>query len=123
MTRARRAEAGFTLLEMMVALSVLAIAALALMRLNGFAVATAADLDARLLADVVVQNEAVLASTDTGSIVRGTTRSTVTNGGRQFSVRRTVTPTADARLVRIDLLALQTGSNGRAALTIIKRVQ
>lgn len=123
MMHGRSSEDGFTLLEMMVALSVLAIAALALMRLNGFAVATTADLDARLLADVVVQNEAVLASTDTGPIVRGTTTSAVTNGGRRFAVRRTVTPTADARLVRIDLLALETGSTGRAALTIVKRVQ
>lgn len=123
MIRAPASEAGFTLLEMMVALSVLSIAALALLRLDGFAVATAADLDSRLLADVVVQNEAVLASTDTGAIVRGTTTSSVVNGGRRFSVRRTVTPTADARLVRIDLLALDTGSTGRAALTIVRRVQ
>lgn len=121
--RRRSSEAGFTLLEMMVALSVLSIAALALMRLNGFAVSTAADLDARLLADMVVQNEAVLASTDSGAIVRGTTSSNVVNGGRRFSVRRTITPTADARLVRIDLIAIETGSTGRAALTIVKRVQ
>lgn len=119
----RYSEAGFTLLEMMVALSVLSIAALALMRLNGFAVSTAADLDARLLADLVVQNEAVLASTDSGAIVRGTTSSSVVNGGRRFSVRRTITPTADARLVRIDLIAIGAGSTGRAALTIVKRVQ
>lgn len=120
--RATGRQAGFTLLEMLVALSVLAIAALALMRLNGFAVATAADLDARLLADVVVQNEAVLASTDPGPLVRGTTSASVSNGGRRFAVRRTVTPTADARLVRIDLLALEAGSGARAALTIIRRV-
>lgn len=119
----RYSEAGFTLLEMMVALSVLSIAALALMRLNGFAVSTAADLDARLLADLVVQNEAVLASTDSSAIVRGTTSSSVVNGGRRFSVRRTITPTADARLVRIDLIAIGAGSTGRAALTIVKRVQ
>lgn len=119
----RSGEAGFTLIEMLAALSVLAIAALALMRLNGFAVATAADLDGRLMADIVVQNEAVIASTDTGALVRGTTASSVTNGGRAFQVRRTVTPTADPRLVRIDLLATGSGSQARAALTIVKRVQ
>lgn len=116
-------ELGFTLLEMLVALSVLAIAALALMRLDGFAVATAADLHSRLMADLVVQNEAVLASTDPGPPVRGTMRSTVTNGGRQFTLTRTIAPTADQRLVRIDLAAVEAGSAARAALTIVKRVQ
>lgn len=119
----RGREAGFTLIEMLVALSVLAIAALALMRLNIFAVSTAADLDARLMADLVVQNEAVLASTDAGVLVRGSTNAQVTNGGRRFAVRRTVTPTADPRLVRIDLLAAETDGPARAALTIVKRVR
>lgn len=119
----RAAEAGFTLIEMLVALSVLAIAALALLRLDSFAVATAADLDARIMADIVVQNEAALASTDAGPIVRGTSVSSVENGGRRFEVRRVVTATADVRLVRIDLAAAEAAGNARAALTIVKRVQ
>lgn len=118
----RAAEAGFTLIEMLVALSVLAIAALALLRLDSFAVATAADLDARIMADIVVQNEAALASTDAGPIVRGTSVSSVENGGRRFEVRRVVTATADVRLVRIDLVAAEAAGNARAALTIVKRV-
>ncbi|MEA1072875.1 type II secretion system minor pseudopilin GspI [Sphingomonas sp. LY160] len=115
-------ESGFTLIEMLVALSVFAIAALALLRLDGFAVATTADLDARLVADLVVQNEAALAQTDVGPIVRGATTRPVTNAGRAFVVTRTVTPTADQRLVRIDLLAIEQGGRGRAALTMVKRV-
>ncbi len=39
-------EAGFTLIEMLVALAVFSLAALALLRLDGFAIATAVDLDA-----------------------------------------------------------------------------
>lgn len=117
-----RRESGFTLIEMLVALAVLSIAALALLRLSGFAVATAADLDARLMADVVVQNEAVRVSTDPAPVVRGTSITRVANGGRSFEVRRTVTPTADPRLVRIDLLALEQQGRARAMLTIVKRV-
>ena len=50
MNRPGGSDAGFTLIEMLVALSVFAIAALALMRLDGYAISTAADLDARAMA-------------------------------------------------------------------------
>lgn len=115
-------EAGFTLIEMLVALSVFAIAALALMRLDGFALATAADLDARAMANLVVRNEAALAATDPGPIVRGTTRSNVSNGGRDFVLSKTISPTADARLVRIDLVAQERSSGARSTMTMVKRV-
>src|SRR5690349_2250103 len=115
-------EAGFTLIEMLVALSVFAVAALALMRLDGFALSTTAELDARTIASLVLRNEAALAATDPGPIVRGTTSTNVTNGGRQFVVRKTVAPTADQRLVRIDLVAEDQGSGTRSAMTMVKRV-
>lgn len=115
-------DAGFTLIEMLVALAVFSIAALALLRLNGFALSTTADLDTRALAQIVVENEAALALTDPPPVVRGTSQRTVENGGHMFSVSRTVTPTSDLRLVRIDLLAVAAESRRRAALTIVKRV-
>ncbi|MDQ3245899.1 MAG: type II secretion system minor pseudopilin GspI [Pseudomonadota bacterium] len=116
-------EAGFTLIELLVALSVFAIAALALLRLDGYAVATAADLDARAAASLVAENEVALAATDPGPIVRGRTASNVTNAGRQFTVIRNIAPTADQRLVRIDIVALEAGTPNRAILTTVKRVQ
>ena len=45
--RANGPQSGFTLLEMLVALSVISIAALTLLRLDAFAVRTAGDLDIR----------------------------------------------------------------------------
>ncbi|MFP5328531.1 MAG: type II secretion system minor pseudopilin GspI [Alphaproteobacteria bacterium] len=114
---------GFTLIELLVALSVFAIAALALMRLDTFAITTTADLDSRAMATLVARNEAALAATDRGSIVRGSTNSAVANGGRRFGVRRIVTPTDDQRLVRIDIIVFEPASGARAATTIVKRVQ
>lgn len=123
MIRMASQERGFTLIEMLVALAVFSIAALALIRLSGYAITTTADLDARSIANLVVRNEAALAATDPGPIVRGPTTTTVTNAGRSFVVRRTVTPTADQRLVRIDLFAVEQGSVTRAGMTMVKRVQ
>lgn len=122
MTNRRSTEAGFTLIEMLVALSVFAIASLALLRLDSYAVGATADLDARGMAQLVAQNETALLLTDTSPIVRGTTSKAVTNGGRSFSVRTTITPTADQRLLRVDLLVAESGSGGRSAITFVKRV-
>ena len=114
---------GFTLVELLVALSVFAIAVLALMRLDTFAITTTADLDSRAMATLVARNEAALAATDRGSIVRGSTTTAVTNGGRRFRVRRIVAPTDDQRLVRIDIIVFEPTSGARAATTMVKRVQ
>jgi general secretion pathway protein I len=122
MNRPGGSDAGFTLIEMLVALSVFAIAALALMRLDGYAISTAADLDARAMANLIARNEAALAATDPGPIVRGTTVTNVSNGGRDFVVRKTISPTADARLVRIDLVAQERSSGARSTMTMVKRV-
>ncbi len=116
-------QLGFTLIEMLVALSVFSIAALALLRLDGFAIATTADLDSRLIAQLVVQNEAALIATDPGPVVRGATSGGVTNGGRVFGVQRTITPTDDQRLVRIDVLAVERSGKARAAMTFVKRLE
>ena len=114
-------ERGFTLIEMLVALAVFSIAALALMRLDIYAIAQTSAIADERLADIVARNEAALATTDP-SLTIGESRSAVTNGGSTFDVVRRVTPTDDKRLVRLDIAAVQQGGRGRAVLTLVKRV-
>lgn len=120
MTGAGR-EGGFTLVEMLVALAVFAVAALALMRVNLFAVAQASAIDDSRLAALVAENDAALALTDPRLVV-GQQRSTVTNAGRRFDVARRVSPTEDRRLLRVDIAAAQVGGRGRAVLTVVRKV-
>ena len=118
----RKQEQGFTLIEMLVALAIFSIAALALMRLDIYAIAqTSAIADARL-ADIVARNEAALATTDP-ALTLGESRSTVTNGGSTFDVVRRITPTPDRRLMRVDIAAVQQGGRGRAVISMVKRVR
>ena len=117
----RKQEQGFTLIEMLVALTVFSIAALALMRLDVYAISqTSAIADARL-ADIVARNEAALVTTDL-VLTLGESRTTATNGGSTFDVVRRITATGDKRLMRVDIAAVQQGGRGRAVLTMVKRV-
>ena len=60
----RSAQQGFTLIEMMVALAVFSLAALALIRLEGASFRGAATLDRVTMANIVARNVAVDALTD-----------------------------------------------------------
>ncbi len=112
--------AGFTLLEMLVALSIISIAALTLVRLDAYAVRTAGDLDESTIAGVVAQNRAVELWTDPAPPTIGASASSVTNGGRQWRIDQRVGRTADDSLLRIDLLVRPAEGRGQAALTIIR---
>ena len=112
---------GFTLVEMLVALSIFAVAALALMRLTIFATAQGSALGDAQIAALVVENEAALALTDRALLI-GQSSHTVVNMGRRFDVARRVTATEDKRLLRIDVAAMQKGGRGRASMTLVRRV-
>lgn len=113
-------EWGFTLLEMLVALSIMAVAALTLVKLDAFSLRSAGDLDDRSLAGVVAQNRAVEIWTDVGAPVIGTSSQQVENGGRMWRVDQMITRTADPQLLRIDLRVQPMNGAGQAALTIIR---
>lgn len=116
-------ERGFTLIEMLVALAVIAVAALTLVRLDAFAIRSASDLDARTVAQIVAQNEAVAIQTDPAPPSIGTSSSQADNAGQRFRIDRQVAATADAALLRIDLRVTPLGGGSPAALTIIRRAR
>ena len=114
----RSPEHGFTLLEMLVAVSVLSIAALALVRLDAFTLRSTADLTASTTAQIVAGNKAVDLTTDPAAPSIGAASESVSNGGQTWRVTSRVVATADPRLLRIDIAV--NGNGGRANLTIIR---
>src|SRR3546814_18929156 len=71
-------------LEMLVALSIIAIAALTLVRLDAYAVRSAGDLDESTVAGIVAQNRAVDLWTDPAPPTIGASISRVANAGRNW---------------------------------------
>ncbi|WP_336960048.1 type II secretion system minor pseudopilin GspI [Sphingobium aquiterrae] len=111
-------EAGFTLLEILVALAVFSLAALALIRLQGITVRTAADLDGKAMSRIVANNLMVELQTDLTPPPMGDAAGDVENGGRSWHWTRTVAKTDDARLTRIDVTVTGTGIAGAASQTL-----
>lgn len=121
----RSAEHGFTLLEMLVALAVFSLAALALVRLQGVTLRTAADLDAKTLGQVVARNIMVDTQTDPHPPPLGEVQGDVTNGGRQWHWTRTTKTTDDKRLVQIDVTVEPRGggSGSPSVLSFVRVVE
>lgn len=110
---------GFTLLEMLVALSILSLAALALVRLDAFTARSSAALADKTLAQITADNHAITLLTDPSPPTIGSHSSSVTNGGKAWRIVTRIAPTADPSLLRIDIRVI--GSDGRSAgLTTIR---
>ena len=119
----RNGEAGFTLLEMLVALAVFSLAALALVRLQGVTLRTAADLDSKALGQIVARNLMVEVQTDPAPPSLGREEGDVDNGGRRWRWVRAVKATEDKRLLQVDLTVNgQTGSSP-VVLSFVRVVQ
>lgn len=115
-----RAEQGFTLLEMLVALAVFSLAALALINLAGENARTAGVVEARTLAAVVAENRAVEAVTASAAIL-GESKGEEVQGGRPFAWRRIVSQTDDSAMLRVDVSVSEKGSaQTLAALTAFR---
>ena len=119
-TLSRKRESGFTLIEMMVALAVFSLAALALIRLESATIRGASLLDSTLTAQMVARNVAIEAMTDAKPPAAGVARGVEQNGGRAWSWTRTTRPTADARIVRIDVEVADAAGSRQGHLTVVR---
>jgi len=118
--RVRLAERGFTLIEMMVALAVFSLAALALIRLEGATIRGASTLDTTLMAQIVARNVAYTAMTDARAPTLGVASGIERNGGRPWSWTRVVQPTGDARILKIDVTVMDPSGRSAGHLTVVR---
>lgn len=118
--RASKAATGFTLLEMLVALTIFSLAGLALVRLQAVSVKTAGDLDARVLAQITARNIAFERLTDPNAPGVGDSDGTLANGGRSFRWRQRVAPTADPRLLQVTVTVMSGPGQSPAVLTVVR---
>lgn len=113
-------NAGFTLVEVLVALAIFSLAALALLRLQGAALATTGRLDEKTIANIVAQNRAVEVTIAAAPATFGASAGVETNAGRQWNWTQSVLRTPDPRLQRIEIRVAGQDGGTAAAVTIVR---
>jgi len=111
---------GFTLIEVMVALMVFGLAALALVRLEGATIRGASVLDRTLIAQSVARSVAVDTVTGPRAPAPGVTRGAEANGGARWNWTQTVTPTGDPRIVRVDVAVADAAGQNLGRVTMVR---
>ena len=114
-------QQGFTLVEVLVALAIFSLAALALLRLQGSALGTAARLDDKTLAAIVARNQAVEVMVAALPPAFGSVSGVERNGGRDWRWVRDTQRTPDPRLQRIEIRVAGPDGSTAAALTVVRR--
>lgn len=110
-------RAGFTLVEMLVAMAVFSLAALALLNLAGENARAQGRVETRVLAGIVADNLAVEALASPAPPALGESVGEAPLAGRDWPWTRTVTATEDPEILRIDI-RVQDGWTEAAALTV-----
>jgi len=113
------------MIEIMVALAIFSLAALAMVRLQGYSVRSTANLGDSGMAWQVARNVAVEILSNPAPPTLGETGGEEVNGGQQWRWTATTAKTDDARLVRVDIAVVGTGKAAlrKAQLTIARPVE
>jgi general secretion pathway protein I len=115
------AEAGFTLIEMLVALAIFSLAALALLRLGGATATNSARLHDQAIAQIVARNLAAETLTDPEPPPFGTLAGEAVNAGRRWVWTRTTARSPEARIQQIQIHVTDAaGGPGRATLIVFR---
>lgn len=113
---------GFTLIEMLVALAIFSLAALALLRLGGATATNSARLVDRAIAQMVARNVAVEVLSDPLPPPFGTLSGEALNGGRRWRWTRLTERSPEARIQQISIQVTNIeGGPGRASLVVFRR--
>jgi general secretion pathway protein I len=113
---------GFTLIEMLVALAIFSLAALALLRLGGATATNSARLESQALAETVARNLAVETLTDPAPPAFGASQGLIANGGRRWRWTRNVARSPEARIQQIEIrVDPEEGGPGRASLIVFRK--
>ncbi len=119
----RSAENGFTLIEMLVALAIFSLAALALLRLEGATMASTGQLQDQAMAQIVARNIAVETFTDPISPAYGEQSGQLVNGGRPWLWTRATGRSPEPRIQQIEIRVRSATGPAAARLTIFRREQ
>lgn len=96
-------ERGFTLIEVLVALAIMALAFAALLRASALAAENSDALRERMLAGWLAENRMAWLQVQRTLPTPGESAGEISLGVRQWRWRQQVSPTEDARLVRVEI--------------------
>ena len=120
MARGGASEAGFTLLEMLVALAVFSIAALALLNLETVTVTNTTRIADRTIGQIVARNVAVEALTDPRPPSIGTESGEEVSAGRRWTWTRVTGPSPESRILQIEIAVADEAGDRAAGLTVFR---
>jgi len=113
-------ERGFTLIEVLVALAIFSLAALALLRLSGATLSSAAGLETQAVAQIVARNVAVETLTDPVAPALGVRNGIEINAGRRWGWVRRTSSVGQGNLQRIEIGVLDDSGRMAAGLMVFR---